>query len=135
MGQDSRSVFQYLKDSGYAFLIQRFHVKGQVIDSRGIAAWGYGGQTMQRGDHTGTRAGLLGFFHFTFWTMPGWAAGITARRWDRRAPRQSAGQQYRGYGGGLRVSSIKGVERRNNGLRVTGTLSAGGGYGGQYGGQ
>lgn len=53
MGQDSRSVFQYLRDSGYAFLIQRFHVKGQVIDSRGIAAWGYGGQTMQRGDRDG----------------------------------------------------------------------------------
>jgi hypothetical protein len=53
MGQDSRSVFQYLRDSGYAFLIQRFHVKGQVIDSRGVAAWGYGGQTMQRGDRDG----------------------------------------------------------------------------------
>lgn len=53
MGQDSRSVFQYLRDSGYAFLIQRFHVKGQVINSRGIAAWGYGGQTMQRGDRDG----------------------------------------------------------------------------------
>jgi len=53
MGQDTRSVFQYLKDSGYAFLIQRFHVKGQVIDSRGISAWGYGGQTMQRGDRDG----------------------------------------------------------------------------------
>jgi sugar phosphate isomerase/epimerase len=50
MGQDSRSVFQYLKDSGYGFLIAGFHVKGQVIDSRGIAAWGYGGQTMERGD-------------------------------------------------------------------------------------
>jgi sugar phosphate isomerase/epimerase len=55
MGQDSRSVFQYLKDTGYNFLIGGFHVKGQVIDSRGIAAWGYGGQTMQRGDwHGGT---------------------------------------------------------------------------------
>ncbi len=53
MGQDSRSVYQYLRDSGYAFLIQRFHVKGQIIDSRGIAAWGYGGQTMQRGDRDG----------------------------------------------------------------------------------
>jgi hypothetical protein len=53
MGQDSRSVFQYLKDSGYNFLIGGFHVKGQVIDSRGIAAWGYGGQTMQRGDWHG----------------------------------------------------------------------------------
>jgi sugar phosphate isomerase/epimerase len=53
MGQDSRSVFQYLRDSGYAFLIQRFHVKGQLINSRGIAAWGYGGQTMRRGDRDG----------------------------------------------------------------------------------
>jgi sugar phosphate isomerase/epimerase len=50
MGQDSRSVFQYLKDSGYPFLIDGFHVKGQVIDGKGIAAWGYGGQTMERGD-------------------------------------------------------------------------------------
>jgi sugar phosphate isomerase/epimerase len=50
MGQDTRSLFQYLKDSGYAFLIDGFHVKGQVIDARGISAWGYGGQTMQRGD-------------------------------------------------------------------------------------
>ena len=53
MGQDSRSLFQYLKDTGYDFLISGFHVKGQVIDSRGIAAWGYGGQTMQRGDWHG----------------------------------------------------------------------------------
>jgi sugar phosphate isomerase/epimerase len=50
MGQDSRSIFQYLKDEGYAFLIGGFHVKGQVIDSKGVAAWGYGGQTMGRGD-------------------------------------------------------------------------------------
>jgi sugar phosphate isomerase/epimerase len=50
MGQDTRSIFQYLKDEGYGFLIGGFHVKGQVIDARGIAAWGYGGQTMQRGD-------------------------------------------------------------------------------------
>jgi hypothetical protein len=50
MGQDTRSVFQYLKDRGYAFLIGGFHVKGQVIDARGVAAWGYGGQTMERGD-------------------------------------------------------------------------------------
>ena len=53
MGQDSRSVFQYLKDQGYGFLIGGFHVKGQVIDARGISAWGYGGQTMQRGDWHG----------------------------------------------------------------------------------
>jgi sugar phosphate isomerase/epimerase len=50
MGQDSRSLFQYLKDTGYNFLIGGFHVKGQVIDARGLAAWGYGGQTIQRGD-------------------------------------------------------------------------------------
>jgi len=50
MGQDTRSIFQYLKDEGYAFLVTGFHVKGQVIDSRGVSAWGYGGQTMERGD-------------------------------------------------------------------------------------
>ncbi len=50
MGQDTRSIFQYLKDTGYNFLIGGFHVKGQVIDARGVAAWGYGGQTIQRGD-------------------------------------------------------------------------------------
>ncbi len=50
MGQDTRSLFQYLKDAGYGFLIGGFHVKGQVIDARGVSAWGYGGQTMQRGD-------------------------------------------------------------------------------------
>ncbi len=50
MGQDSRSIFQYLKDTGYQFLIGGFHVKGQVIDSRGVSAWGYGGQTFERGD-------------------------------------------------------------------------------------
>ena len=53
MGQDTRSVFQYLKDQGYGFLIGGFHVKGQVIDSRGVSAWGYGGQSMQRGDWRG----------------------------------------------------------------------------------
>jgi sugar phosphate isomerase/epimerase len=50
MGQDTRSIFQYLKDEGYPFLIGGFHVKGQVINAKGVAAWGYGGQTMQRGD-------------------------------------------------------------------------------------
>ena len=53
MGQDTRSIFQYLKDEGYAFLIGGFHVKGQVINSRGVSAWGYGGQTMLRGDRVG----------------------------------------------------------------------------------
>ena len=50
MGQDTRSIFQYLKDEGYEFLIGGFHVKGQVIDAKGVAAWGYGGQTVERGD-------------------------------------------------------------------------------------
>jgi sugar phosphate isomerase/epimerase len=50
MGQDTRSIFQFLKDSGYAFLIDGFHVKGQVINSKGVSEWGYGGQTMNRGD-------------------------------------------------------------------------------------
>ncbi len=50
MGQDTRSIFQFLKDSGYAFLIDGFHVKGQVISAKGVSEWGYGGQTMNRGD-------------------------------------------------------------------------------------
>ena len=50
MGQDTRSIFQYLKDAGYGFLIAGFHVKGQVIDARGVSAWGYGGQAIGRGD-------------------------------------------------------------------------------------
>jgi sugar phosphate isomerase/epimerase len=50
MGQDTRSLFQYLKDTGYGFLIGGFHVKGQVVDARGVSGWGYGGQTVERGD-------------------------------------------------------------------------------------
>lgn len=50
MGQDTRSIFQYLRQEGYAFLIGGFHVKGQVVDARGVAAWGSGGQTVERGD-------------------------------------------------------------------------------------
>jgi sugar phosphate isomerase/epimerase len=50
MGQDTRSIFQFLKDSGYDFLIGGFHVKGQVIDAKGLAQWGYHGQTVERGD-------------------------------------------------------------------------------------
>jgi len=55
MGQDTRSLFQVLRDAGYAFLIAGFHVKGQVIDAKGLAAWGYGGQTVERGDWIGGR--------------------------------------------------------------------------------
>jgi sugar phosphate isomerase/epimerase len=53
MGQDTRSLFQALRDAGYAFLIAGFHVKGQVIDAKGLATWGYGGQTVERGDWIG----------------------------------------------------------------------------------
>ena len=54
MGQDTRSIFQYLKDTGYNFLIGGFHVKGQVVDAKGWSAWGSGGQTMERGDWKGS---------------------------------------------------------------------------------
>ena len=40
MGQDTRSIFQYLKDEGYNFLIAGFHVKGQVTDARGVSGLG-----------------------------------------------------------------------------------------------
>ena len=53
MGQDTRSIFQYLKDEGYGFLIAGFHVKGQVVDAKGWSAWGSGGQTIERGDWVG----------------------------------------------------------------------------------
>lgn len=67
MGQDSRSIFQYLKDTGYNFLIAGFHVKGQVIDSRGISAWGYGGQSMQRGDWNGNQPATDVAEHVNAW--------------------------------------------------------------------
>ena len=53
MGQNTRDVFQFLKDQGYNFLIGGFHVKGQVSSPKGIAEWGYGGQTCDRGDRVG----------------------------------------------------------------------------------
>ncbi|MCG5055067.1 MAG: sugar phosphate isomerase/epimerase [Myxococcales bacterium] len=56
MGQDTRAIFQYLKDTGYNFLVGGFHVKGQVIDAKGVATWGYGGQTIERGDWIDGRA-------------------------------------------------------------------------------
>ena len=40
MGQNTRDVFQFLKDEGYNFLIGGFHVKGQVSNPKGIAEWG-----------------------------------------------------------------------------------------------
>jgi len=45
---------------------------------------------------------------------------------------QAYGQQAY-VGTNLRVTSISGVERRSDGLRVTGTLGYGAGYGGQHG--
>jgi len=41
----------------------------------------------------------------------------------------------RGYNGAMRVTAITSVQRRNSGLRVSGTMSSGhgGNYGGQYG--
>jgi sugar phosphate isomerase/epimerase len=50
MGQNTRDIFQFLKDEGYNHLIGGFHVKGQVAHPKGIAEWGYGGQTCDRGD-------------------------------------------------------------------------------------
>jgi hypothetical protein len=38
----------------------------------------------------------------------------------------------RGYAGAMRVTAITDVQRRNNGLRVTGLMSSGSQYGGQY---
>lgn len=67
IGQDSRSIFQYLKDAGYNFLIAGFHVKGQVIDSRGVSAWGYGGQSMQRGDWAGAAPSPVLADHVKAW--------------------------------------------------------------------
>jgi sugar phosphate isomerase/epimerase len=67
MGQDTRSNFQYLNDQGYGFLIGGFHVKGQVIDPKGIAAWGYGGQTMQRGDWIGGKPSPRPADHLNAW--------------------------------------------------------------------
>ncbi len=67
MGQDTRSLFQYLKDEGYGFLIGGFHVKGQVIDAKGVSAWGYGGQTMQRGDWPGGKPSQRPADHVNAW--------------------------------------------------------------------
>ena len=67
MGQDTRSIFQFLKDSGYGFLIAGFHVKGQVTDARGVTEWGYGGQTMERGDWIGGKLSPNPADHVNAW--------------------------------------------------------------------
>lgn len=67
MGMDTRSIFQYLKDEGYNFLVGGFHVKGQVVNSRGVSAWGYGGQTLDRGDWIGGRPSDNPADHLNAW--------------------------------------------------------------------
>jgi len=67
MGQDTRSIFQFLNDSGYGFLIGGFHVKGQVVDAKGVSAWGSGGQTLQRGDWSGGRPSANPADHVNAW--------------------------------------------------------------------
>jgi sugar phosphate isomerase/epimerase len=67
MGQDTRSIFQYLKDTGYDFLIGGFHVKGQVVDAKGWSAWGAGGQTVERGDWKGGRPSENPADHLNAW--------------------------------------------------------------------
>ena len=67
MGQDTRSLFQYLKDEGYNFLIAGFHVKGQVVNSKGVSGWGYGGQTMERGDWIGGKPSPKPADHLNAW--------------------------------------------------------------------
>ena len=50
MGQNTRDIFQWLKDKGLGHIVAGYHVKGQVINPQGLAEWGYGGQTVDRGD-------------------------------------------------------------------------------------
>ena len=67
MGQDTRSIFQFLKDEGYNFLIGGFHVKGQVINAKGVSEWGYGGQTFDRGDWINGRPSANAADHLNAW--------------------------------------------------------------------
>jgi sugar phosphate isomerase/epimerase len=67
MGQDTRSIFQYLKEEGYGFLIGGFHVKGQVVDARAVSAWGYSGQTLQRGDWIDGKPSTSAADHLNAW--------------------------------------------------------------------
>jgi sugar phosphate isomerase/epimerase len=67
MGQDTRSIFRYLKDTGYDFLIGGFHVKGQVVDAKGWSAWGAGGQTVERGDWKSGRPSENPADHLNAW--------------------------------------------------------------------
>ena len=99
MGQDTRSIFQFLKDSGYAFLIGGFHVKGQVIDAKGVSTWGYGGQTMERGDWIGGK--------------PSANAGRSAQRVEEagRAVRARAARHRASRSAGLSAEPDRGLAR------------------------
>ena len=63
------------------------------------------------------------------------ASAATTQAEAQYGGRYSQGYGYpgynRGYNNGLRVTAITDVQRRNNGLRVSGLMSSG--YGGQYG--
>jgi sugar phosphate isomerase/epimerase len=72
MGQNTRDVFQFLKDEGHNFLIGGFHVKGQVIHPKAIAGWGYRGQTMQRGDRANGRPNADARTHVNAWKKMGY---------------------------------------------------------------
>ena len=51
MGQDTRSIFQYLKDDRLRLPDRRLSREGPGRSTRkGVSAWGYGGQTIERGD-------------------------------------------------------------------------------------
>jgi sugar phosphate isomerase/epimerase len=71
MGQNTRDLFQYLKDEGYNFLIGGFHVKGQVINAKAVAGWGYRGQTILRGDRKNGKPNPDARTHVNAWKKMG----------------------------------------------------------------
>ena len=116
----------------------------------GQPGYGYGQQTSQQGYSTGNPVTDI------IDSLLGNRYNVTDRQAVRQcanAARTQAMQQYGGgyanqygnngynnayrqpYVGNLRVNAITSVERRNNGLRVSGTMTSGGGYNGQYGSQ
>ena len=114
----------------------------------GQPGYGYGQQTYQQGYSTGNPVTDI------IDSLLGNRYNVTDRQAVRQcanAARTQAMQQYGGgyanqygnsgytnrhpYAANLRVSAITSVERRIHGLRVSGTMSSGGGYNGQYGSQ
>ena len=59
MGQDTRSIFQFLKEEGYGSIVSGFHVKGQVVDSRG-RRWSAGIGLTARNPRTQRTMQMLG---------------------------------------------------------------------------